>query len=159
MPELGVTPSDLFQLARLVSDTAIRLGCSTSEAVEQIEAAALQASPPKPKAFVDFVRAYKRAQLRRNDCLGAPVARDPVWNMMLDLVIAEQEGKSISVSSLCVGSGVPPTTALRYIDRIVDYGMVDRDDDRADMRRTLIRFTPGTSRKVTDILSDIRALC
>jgi len=158
VPELGVTPSDLFRLARLASETAVRLNCSTSEAVEQIEACAVNAAPPKPRAFADFVRAYKRSQLRRNDCLGAPVARDPGWNMMLDLVVAEQEGKPVSVTSLCLGSGVPSTTALRYVDRLVDYGLAERDDDRFDMRRTLIRFTPGTSGKVSSLLSDIRAL-
>src|SRR3546814_5777917 len=41
---------------------------------------------------------------------------DPAWDMLLDLTAARAEHNRVSVTSLCIASGVPLTTALRWIE-------------------------------------------
>src|SRR3546814_1843272 len=41
---------------------------------------------------------------------------DPAWDMLLDLYLAaERNTRPVSISSLCIASAVPATTALRWI--------------------------------------------
>ncbi|WP_373489216.1 MarR family transcriptional regulator, partial [Blastomonas sp.] len=60
---------------------------------------------------------------------------DPAWDMILDLSAARLEGKTVSVSSLCIASAVPPTTALRWIRLMTESGLLERRADPADARR------------------------
>jgi hypothetical protein len=63
---------------------------------------------------------------------------DPSWDMMLDLYIAHHSGGSFDISGLCAVSGVPITTALRHIERLVAHGYMVRSDDPHDGRRTFL---------------------
>ncbi|MFV0645884.1 MAG: hypothetical protein ACK5NN_15555 [Sphingomonadaceae bacterium] len=63
---------------------------------------------------------------------------DPAWDMLLDLAAARAERQLVSVSSLCIASGVPHTTALRWIGRLTEAGMLIRIEDEADKRRAFI---------------------
>jgi DNA-binding MarR family transcriptional regulator len=61
--------------------------------------------------------------------------------MLLDLAASRIEGKRISVTSACLASEVPPTTALRWISLLEDDGMVVRENDLSDKRRTFLQIT------------------
>ncbi len=66
---------------------------------------------------------------------------DPAWDMLLDLTAARVEGKRVSVTSLCIASGVPPTTALRWIGQMVEAGLFVRVCDDSDRRRAFIELS------------------
>lgn len=66
---------------------------------------------------------------------------DPTWAMLLDLYRSDLTGAELSVSSLCIGSGVPSTTALRYLQVLEERGYVERLADKSDKRRTFVRLT------------------
>ena len=66
---------------------------------------------------------------------------DPAWDMLLDLTAARAEHKRVSVTSLCIASNVPPTTALRWISQLTEAGLVQRVEDDADRRRAFISLT------------------
>ena len=66
---------------------------------------------------------------------------DPAWDILLDLTAARAEGRRVSVTSLCIASGVPPTTALRWIGQMVDQGLLQREEDRIDRRRAFIALS------------------
>ena len=59
---------------------------------------------------------------------------DPAWDMLLDLTAARAEHARVSVTSLCISSGVPPTTALRWIGQMTECGLFQRVEDEADRR-------------------------
>jgi DNA-binding MarR family transcriptional regulator len=61
--------------------------------------------------------------------------------MLLDLAAARAEHLRVSVTSLCIASGVPPTTALRWIGQMIDAGLLQRISDDADRRRAFITLT------------------
>ena len=68
---------------------------------------------------------------------------EPAWDILLDLYIAQAEGKQVSVSSACIGSAAPPTTGLRWLGVLADEGLVVREADPEDHRRVLVRLTPS----------------
>jgi DNA-binding MarR family transcriptional regulator len=61
--------------------------------------------------------------------------------MLLDLTAARSEHRRVSVTSLCIASGVPPTTALRWIGQMVEQGQFVRVGDQADRRRAFIELS------------------
>lgn len=66
---------------------------------------------------------------------------EPAWDILLDLYIAQAEGKTVSVSSACIGSAAPPTTGLRWLGVLAEQGLVLREHDPDDQRRVLVRLT------------------
>lgn len=67
---------------------------------------------------------------------------EPAWDILLDLFIAAGEGKSVSVSSACIGSAAPATTGLRWLAVLAEEGLIVRENDPDDSRRVLVRLTP-----------------
>jgi hypothetical protein len=77
---------------------------------------------------------------RRRDivCNEQDYFADPAWDILIDLFIARGLGKRVSVSSACIGSAVPATTALRYIKAMTDRELIHRICDRDDGRRVYL---------------------
>lgn len=80
--------------------------------------------------------------MKRNEALGVHIFRDPAWDMLLDLFAAKERGQQLSVSSLCCGSGVPQSTALRTVQRLEEQGVIEREGDPNDLRRSWVRASP-----------------
>lgn len=101
------------------------------------------APPPAPAAPVDpqAIRRLLRARRLRDRHFATGLFEDPAWDMLLDLYAAHHEGTKVSVSSLCIAAAVAPTTALRWIGRMVEAGLFVRQPDPADGRRALIALT------------------
>jgi len=85
-------------------------------------------------------RMIRNRQLRARYFAGDLFA-DPAWDMLLDLAAARAEHIRVSVTSLCIASGVPPTTALRWIGQMITAGLMERIDDETDRRRAFITLT------------------
>ncbi|MBA4049197.1 MAG: hypothetical protein C0476_11715 [Sphingomonas sp.] len=92
------------------------------------------------------VRRVIRARRLRDQYFGAygggGLFEDPAWDMLLDLLAADLEGARVSVSSLCIAAAVAPTTALRWVARMTDAGLLCRENDPADRRRAFMRLSP-----------------
>lgn len=97
------------------------------------------ARPPLPDPRL-VRRIIRQRQLRARFFEGDLFA-DPAWDMLLDLTAARAEHVRVSVTSLCIASGVPPTTALRWIGQMTDAGLLQRVDDETDRRRAFITLT------------------
>ena len=74
---------------------------------------------------------------------------EPSWDMILDLYIADREGRRIDVSGLCLASGIAPTTALRYVDLLVGEELIAKSSDALDGRRWFVAMT-NALRTATD---------
>lgn len=97
------------------------------------------ARPPLPDPRL-VRRIIRQRQLRARFFDGNLFA-DPAWDMLLDLTAARAEHIRVSVTSLCIASGVPPTTALRWIGQLTDAGLFERVEDDTDRRRAFIALT------------------
>ena len=92
---------------------------------------------------------------RRSQYVPGAILEDPQWMMMLDLFIAAEEGRQVSVSSLCCASGVPPTTALRHIRYLQTQGIFERISHPNDKRISLMRLADASRSQVARYLSAI----
>lgn len=97
------------------------------------------ARPPLPDPRL--VRKIIRQRQLRARYFEGDLFADPAWDMLLDLTAARAEHLRVSVTSLCIASGVPPTTALRWIGQMTDAGLLQRVDDETDRRRAFITLT------------------
>jgi hypothetical protein len=95
--------------------------------------------PPLPDPRL--VRRIIRQRQLRARFFGRELFADPAWDMLLDLTAARAEHMRVSVTSLCIASGVPPTTALRWIGQMTEAGLLERVKDDADRRRAFITLT------------------
>jgi len=96
----------------------------------------------------------------RNQFFPKQLFSDPAWDMLLDLTHARLHGKQISVSSLCIASRVPATTALRRIGDLVKTGLVTRIKDPRDGRRVFVELTAEGYDAMVNYLAHMRdAVC
>jgi DNA-binding MarR family transcriptional regulator len=86
--------------------------------------------------------------------LGADLFGEPVWDLVLDLFIAQAEGRRTCVSSACIGAAVPSTTALRWIKELESRGILQRESDPADARRTFLALAPRFFETMAELLAD-----
>lgn len=66
---------------------------------------------------------------------------EPAWDMLLDLYMAQGQGKAVSISSACIASAAPATTALRWITFIEKEGLIFRQGDVNDNRRSFLELS------------------
>ena len=95
------------------------------------------AALPDPR----LIRMIIRQRQERSRYFDGDLFADPAWDMLLDLAAARAEHRRVSVTSLSIASGVPPTTALRWIGLLVDAGLFERIEDETDRRRAFIVLT------------------
>jgi DNA-binding MarR family transcriptional regulator len=97
--------------------------------------------PRARSALLDRLRQEISYRKHRNLVFGQDSFNSPIWDMLLDLVSAEFEGRSTSVSSLCIAAGCPQTTALRHVKTLESKGLLCRQPDHNDGRRTYVQLT------------------
>ncbi|MBC9033480.1 MarR family transcriptional regulator [Sphingomonas sp. JC676] len=157
--EVALTPDQISRLRELVETTADRLGTTPDAAIAFVETAATDVGGNKtPHTLAQFAARWRALRMRRNEALGIPVFRDPAWDMLLDLLVASEEGRRVSVTSLCHASGVPTTTALRHVERLDELGLIDRTADPSDKRRFWVTARPDTLRRVRELVARLRAV-
>lgn len=84
---------------------------------------------------------------------------DPAWSMLIDLYRAELKGQRLSVTSVCIASGVAGTTALRYVSALEDRGYLTRLPDAKDKRRAFVALTPKAREKLDAYFTKVNSQC
>ena len=102
-------------------------------------------TPRPPLPDPRLVRRLDRQRQLRAKYFDAELFADPAWDMLLDLAAARVEHTRVSVTSLCIASGVPPTTALRWIGQMTEAGLLARVEDETDRRRVFITLTDAAA--------------
>ncbi len=88
------------------------------------------------------VRLMLRLRSTRASIFGeADLFQDPAWDILLDLYAAALENRAVPVTSACIASMVPTTTALRWIKLLESRGLVASSDDDAHARRRNLSLT------------------
>lgn len=110
----------------------------------------------QPEKLAAVARFLIWSRQRRNAMLSEIDFGEPAWDMILDLYVSSIEKRRVSVSSLCVAAGVPSSTALRWINSMVDAGHFIRQQDGEDARRRYIDLSPDMNRTVETYLIELR---
>lgn len=87
------------------------------------------------------------------ECMG-----EAAWNILLDLFDMEMNKRRVSVTSACIASRVPPTTALRHITDLVKADVIYRVPDPQDRRKTYLMLSPkGKAALVATLRAELDA--
>jgi len=103
---------------------------------------------------VATARRMIRERLRRSHFFKTELFADPAWDMMLDIFLAEAEGRETPVMNLCLSSQVPETTTLRWVRTLEQAGIFVRQKDEHDQRRVLVRLSPTAAKAMATYLDD-----
>jgi DNA-binding MarR family transcriptional regulator len=122
---------------------------------------------PRPDAAIGPDEAQPRLidqlslsiQLRRmrKSHFGTAQMSGAVWDMMLDLMLANANGRTLSASDLATGAGVPLSSGLRMIAAIEGAGLARRTIDERDRRRTIVRLTEAGAEKMASYFDKMNA--
>ena len=108
---------------------------------------------PSPR----FIRQIIRQRQARARFFDPHLFGDPAWDMLLDLSAAHGERHPVSVTSLCIASGVPATTALRWVKQMVETGLFERTEDTCDKRRAFIGLSEKAVNAMARYFAEFRA--
>jgi len=147
-------------------EVPIRLSLSEVERLTQIierfRRAGLSLVPEQspadeePARLATFARFILTMRRRRDSIFPLVEFGEPAWDMLLDLYVQHVEGQKVSVTSLCAAAGVPPTTALRWLDAMAAQGVFVRSPDPQDGRRVIVSLAPEIIAVVEHFLIDMR---
>lgn len=107
-----------------------------------------QHSAVQPLTTQEMVSDHYALRRRRESEFDADLFSDPAWDILLDLYLAARAQKRISVTSACIASAAPATTALRWIEVLANRGLIVRAPDPADRRRTFVDLAPGVAARI-----------
>ena len=93
------------------------------------------------EALLAFARESYAIRRRRDRHLPGDLFGEPTWDILLDLYVATRENRPVPTTSACIGANVPPTTALRWLRILEARGLVEREEDNRDGRRTFVRLS------------------
>jgi hypothetical protein len=154
----------LAQLAQLLGSHIESVGPSLQEAAnEQVR------SPMSEERGRDIrnrsvaldhwaAQAYAERRLRDKVFNDPEIFGEPAWDALLDIASAEARGERLAVTSACIGSCAPSTTALRWLKTLEERRLVRREPDPGDARRSFLRLTDEGRKKVEAYFQEVSRL-
>lgn len=101
-------------------------------------------SRPAPKLSTDdavlktLAKRIHQSRQKRNRLLPAELMGEPAWDILLDLFAASNH---VSVKHIALTSGVPVTTALRWLALLESHDLLSKEVSACDARRANISLT------------------
>jgi DNA-binding MarR family transcriptional regulator len=111
----------------------------------------ISAEDRRRAAFIRGGMAFRR---QRDTIFPLAAGNEANWLILVELYLAAIEKRRESISSLCVASGAPSTTALRYIKTLNEQGIVVRDPDPEDGRRVFVSMQPESVAQMKKLFDD-----
>ena len=106
-----------------------------------------------PRDLLIIAMNVKAARDDRRLYLDPCIFGEAAWDMLLALYIACGRGYRLCVSNACFESGVPQTTALRWLDYLVKTGLAEKRQNAMDNRSAWVLLTAQGLTHMTDYLT------
>lgn len=100
-----------------------------------------------------FAAKIMKDRQSRSKFFDPQILSGPAWDILLDLAAAGLKGEPVPTSSACASTQVPLSTALRHVNQLVEAGLVKREADPGDRRRTLLELEPHALELMTRYLT------
>lgn len=118
---------------------------------------AIAASSPQQALATQAAALLRQRQLRKK-FLPADLFREPGWDMLIAIYIADRNGHPMNVKSLVAMVDAPATTSQRWIDHLDRLGLVSRATDTLDRRRIEVSLTHAGQSALEAYLSATAAM-
>ena len=152
--EIAELKSRVDQIHELLAGRGEESPSAAARGVESVRGDA-----PTGAGLLDQLSLSIQIRRIRRSHFGTAEISGPVWDMMLDLMLAGAHGRVLSASDLATGAGVPLSSGLRMIASLEQRGLVHRSIDERDRRRTIVRLSDsGTERMASyfEKIGDVR---
>ena len=83
----------------------------------------------------------RRVRRSRSELLDSDLFGEASWDILLALYVAHRMQYRVTVTAVCSEANVPLTTALRWLQHLVDKGLVQRRDNPLDRRTTFVELS------------------
>jgi hypothetical protein len=120
--------------------------------------------PPQPavgSAEPDQIVAARRERVERRErerVFGPAVFGDHGWDVLLELFIALEEGRDVTVFTICREMAVPEAAVLRCIATLIGAQLVLRQPQESDPRRMLLALTEEGFAMMCDYFNRMAAI-
>lgn len=104
-----------------------------------------------------FEREMEKYNVRRS-LFDPLVAADASWSMLMELFLAYECREFILTTDLQRISGVPFTTALRYLNYLDRVGMISRNKSESDGRATEVRLSDDGHDQMVAYVAAVRTM-
>lgn len=128
-----IAPSELIS-------TAIRL-----EQLAQELKAPFQFDRPRPEDILYYER--EAAAMRRRLC-NELIVDQLSWEIVRELYLARSLNQCRSIKQVMLATNAPETTALRYIQRLVDAELLVKEPSRTDARVSYLWLTDHVAQQI-----------
>lgn len=108
---------------------------------------------PSVDELQSFAAKIMKDRQSRSKFFDPQILSGPAWDILLDLAAAGLKGEPVPTSSACASTQVPLSTALRHVNQLVEAGLVKREADPGDRRRTLLELEPHALELMTRYLT------
>jgi len=125
---------------RELEDTARRLALRMQAVFQLGETRRPDVTPSSDREALTLL---SRVRDTRQSVFGEALMPEPAWEMLAELMRATLDEAHLSVTALCLSSQSPTTTALRKIEELELAGLVRREPDAKDRRRSYVELTPN----------------
>lgn len=149
LPDENILVSNLLRLSNECKDVIDKLadfGKKSHNESHYIE--------PKVEKFdlsssvLFFQRDLKLRRLRAEFFGSYRSLNEYTWNILTDIYLCDLSGISVSIKRACLVTGLPPTTALRWIGALEEESLVFREQDGSDRRRQFLHISESCRTKL-----------
>jgi hypothetical protein len=133
---------------------AERIERQTRKLIEDAERAAAMHNAD----LTEFARQLLAGRRQRDRYFDPMLFSNPAWDILLDLYVADAEGRPVNVLESCTASIVPQGVALRWLGYLKQEEMVIEMPDPAQPRHTLIRLSDQTRLTISSYLGSLVSL-
>lgn len=109
--------------------------------------------PLPPAQLLSAALRWAAARQVRDDVFGKTMFLNPAWNILLELFIAAEEGRNVTIKSACVAAGVPQSTALRHIAHLIDVRLAMRAQHPSDARSAYLKLSDSGRARMVSFIS------
>ena len=148
--EIAELKSRVDQIHELLAGRGEESPSAAARGVESVRGDA-----PTGAGLLDQLSLSIQIRRIRRSHFGTAEISGPVWDMMLDLMLAGANGRVLSASDLATGAGVPLSSGLRMIASLEQRGLVHRSIDERDRRRTIVRLSDGGTERMASYFEKI----
>ncbi len=99
-------------------------------------------------AYLTVARAVLASRSHRKEVFHGLRFGEPCWDMILELYVAVEGGRTLNVTKFCAAGGRSATTGLRHLEEMEEHGYVLRTADGSDARSNLVVMQPALRQAV-----------